>query len=169
MRRSSLETSQNAARNNQELLTLYSSYASATKGSEAYTTALNALAQALGLTAEQAQNADTNIRELTITQLNQAAADARAAMDRWNFLRNEIVPFDFDNLWQTVQISFRAMTGRDVTWDTVFYTLQTMMERGDISSVVRSYEQLRDLQADMNAQAHEMGINVTTMEGYTQL
>lgn len=59
---------------------LYSTYVTAKSGTEAYTTALLALAEALGLTAQEAENAGDSIKDLTLKKMDQAVADAKTAI-----------------------------------------------------------------------------------------
>lgn len=82
---------QKAAASSTEIFKLYESYITAKQGSEEYTTALIALAEALGLTADRASDAESNIKNLAKEQLNQAEATARTAYLEWNRLREENV------------------------------------------------------------------------------
>ena len=75
------KTSAKATQSSNEILKLYSTFITAKEGTEEYTVALLALAEALGLTAEQASNAGTNIGNLTIKQLEANAAAAQTAVD----------------------------------------------------------------------------------------
>ena len=83
---------QSAVSSANEISKLYLVYLSATEGTETYTQALHALAEALGITAEAASGSSESIRELTLQGLAQAAADARTALDEYNHARESMVP-----------------------------------------------------------------------------
>lgn len=63
---------------------LYSNFVTAKAGTEQYTTALKALAEALGITANEADKAGDSIKNLALQKMQQAAADARAALLVYN-------------------------------------------------------------------------------------
>ena len=163
--KASVETAQQAAQSSQEILKLYSTYVSATEGTEAYTTALTALAEALGLTASEAENAGESIHALTVEQLNQAAANAKGAMESWDAARGE--KWDgFDFLSDIFNLSTSMLLGKSDTWNAIFYGIENVIKHGKIEDIVRTYRQLQDAQEEMNKSARQMGVNVTTLEGY---
>lgn len=172
-RKAALDTGEKSARHNTEILTLYTTYLTAAEGSETYTTALTGLAEALGLTAEEAANAKDSIQSLTIAQLEKGAVDAKAAMQRWNLNNGDWVTnyLDFnkvlDSLGQGFKITIDTLLGKDTTWDAFFYGLQLKFKKGDVESIVSAYETILKMQEQMNDQAYKMGVDVNTLEGYT--
>lgn len=65
----SLQTASKAANSSNEIFVLYNRFLLAKEGTEEYTNALNALNEALGITADRAGTAGKNIHTLTIEQL----------------------------------------------------------------------------------------------------
>lgn len=65
-------------------MTLYANFLTAKEGTEAYTTALYALADALGLTRDQAIAAGDGIHRATKEQIKAAEAAAKGALDEFN-------------------------------------------------------------------------------------
>lgn len=165
--KASVESGQKAAQSSQEILKLYGTYLSATAGTEAYTTALVALGEALGLTADQAKNAESSIHDLTVEQLNQAASNAKGAMESWDAARGQ--RWDgFDFLWDLFNLSMSSlMSGKADTWGAIFSGVEQVTKHGSIEDIIRTYRQLSDAQEEMNRNARQMGVNVTTLEGYS--
>lgn len=114
-----LNTAQSASTSSQEIAKLYSTYLSATAGSEAYTAALTALGEALGMTATEAKNSEGSIRALTAAQLQQAAATAKGALDTWSYNQGE-TKTTISSWWQAVQASVKSVVTGDpsdlMTW-----------------------------------------------------
>jgi len=75
---------QKANQNSTETMTLYANFLTAKEGTEEYTTALYALADALGLTRDQAIAAGDEIRQMTKEQIKAAEAAAKGALDEFN-------------------------------------------------------------------------------------
>ena len=179
------EQSSEAARSSEEITKLYSVYASATAGSKEYETALRALAEALGLTAEQAQNAGESIAELTAQQLKQAVADAKAAMDIWSSAnRNKwggqsynilfggegfadediarIVNNYYDQMSQYASDAWRDEYVLGASW--------TLRANEDAERLVAAYESALNMQKEMNQYGLDHGIeDLTDIPGYDVL
>ena len=166
-----VEQGDKAASSSNEIAKLYSIYAAATAGSEQYTTALEALAEALGLTAEQAANAGANIKALTVQQLTQASADAKAAMEQWGYNQGKnITIMDYASLaWDSARDSIRELlTGRGNTGFELWAGIEAIQDsKKDVLYVVETYEKLLEVQKSLNLEAAETNQNVTDLTGYT--
>ena len=174
-----------AERSSNEILKLYTAYVSATAGSKEYETALRALAEALGLTAEQAQTAEQNITALTQNQLRQAVADAKAAMDIWssankgkwgdrsfNIVFGEegfadadiarIVNQYYEQMSQYAQNAWKDEYVLGASW--------TLRANEDAERLVAAYELARKMQQEMNMYGLDHGIaDLTDIPGYDVL
>ena len=170
MNAAAVEQGNKAATSSNEIAKLYSVYVTATEGSEQYTTALEALAEALGLTAEQAANAGANIKALTVQQLTQATADAKAAMERWSYNNANNIPFDATS-WLEWGYNFvkSYVAGEDVLGSFLTRAATYTGKKSDVLDIVESYEKLRDVQKQLNLEAQQTGQNVTAMQGYMEI
>lgn len=185
MKESAGKQSDEAARSSAEITKLYAAYASATAGSKAYETALRALAEALGLTAEQAQSAKDSIAELTAEQLQQAIASAKGAMDRWSSANSgkwagqsfNIIfgaeGFENEDIAAIVNKYYDAMSkyARDAWKDD--YTIGaswTLAANEDAERLVAAYELALEMQKDLDRYGLEHGIeDMSDMPGYDVL
>jgi hypothetical protein len=95
--KSALESGKKAQQSSAEILTLYSAYVSAKQGTEQYTVALHALAEALGLTANEADNAKTNIKALTTAKLAEAMTTSKAALEEWSAKQDRKIGLQYMN------------------------------------------------------------------------
>ena len=172
MNQEAVDQSNKASTSSNEITKLYAAYMSATAGSKEYETALRALAEALGLTAEQAANAGNNIRQLTREQLARAASDAKAAMEEWSYNQSGNIPFDLGDwmskAWGILQKIIKS-GAEEVSDDLAYLMLEYTGKKMDASSVVMMYEQIAAAQRRMRDEATKSGGKVTDIAGYNEL
>ena len=148
---------------------------------------MQALAEVLGLTAEQANNAGESIADFTGKQLSQATADAKTAIDQWNKSRRGLIQgnYRFDaralpsELYETVEaydlLLESASNGtkvRDLAtltkmWGDNFHFV--LSSRADAESLVATYQQAYDLYKELSLYGKNQGVDMTQYTGFQQL
>lgn len=147
---------------------LYSSFVTAKAGTEEYTMALHALAEALGMTAQEADNAGDSIKNLAIKKMEQAVADARTAIQIYNnnqsgnwLPKSYTANFgeyskDLINIVQKYEELFE-MSDRDVA---IFDTSVSL------DKLISQYRAAEDMQAELRLFADKNNINLTNFTPY---
>lgn len=150
---------------------LYSNFVTAKAGTEQYTTALKALAEALGITSEEADKAGDSIKSLTLQKMQQAAADARSAMLVYNTKKGE--------KWfpKTVTADFGEYVGelRDIVGEYKDFFEWTSGDKAifssdaSIESFVTQYQAAKKMMEDLNLYATQNGIDISKFQPYMAL
>lgn len=87
-------------------------------------------------------------------------------MESWNAARSKYKDFDLDSIVQYSTIAFDVLKGTADEWDVFFRAFEMKMKSGNAEIVMSSYEQLLALQKEMNKQAYDAGVDVSTIPGY---
>ena len=159
-----------AGQSSQEIMKLYTAYITAEEGTETYTNALHALAEALGMTAEAAENAGTSIEGLATKQMQQAVADAKAAIQVYNKTKGETW------LPKTYTISFREYSKELITIVDNYKELFEMSDdvaifdtTASLDKLISQYEAAEKMQADLRLFADQNGINIANFKPYLEV
>lgn len=193
--KSTAESGKKAAQSSAEIMKLYSTYITAKAGTEEYTTALHALAEALGLTAEEADKAEGSIKNLTLKQLREAENASKAALDAWNRKRFDDLSSakgmavgiwtDFKKMWGS-GYSFSDPILHEYLSDELWDLFESMRDElgdyfhGDMFNLpsekwapaemfVPAFESLQKLKAKLDAYANENKVDITGFKGYKML
>lgn len=183
--KSALESGKKAQQSSAEILTLYSAYVSAKQGTEQYTVALHALAEALGLTANEADNAKTNIKALTTAKLAEAMATSKAALEEWSANQRKKIGIEY--MWSPVYTQgmpsemLSIMEGfKDIAEDAGFSIhLDAFTGKLDYFSIpklnegaeelITHYETALKLKEQLDRYGTEAGIDLQQFHGYSIL
>ena len=150
---------------------LYSTYVTAKSGTEAYTTALLALAEALGLTAQEAENAGDSIKDLTLKKMDQAVADAKTAIQEYDKNKGDT--------WfpKTYTVHFEEYSKDLITIVNKYKELYEMSDRDvaifdtttSLSNLITQYKAAEEMQAELRLFADQNGIKIVNLKPYMEV
>lgn len=147
---------------------LYTSYITAKAGTEVYTTALHALAEALGMTAQEANNAGNSIDNLVLKELQQAVANAKTAVQVYDKTKGDT--------WfpKTYTISFREYSKELIDIVDKYKELFEMTDANvaifdtttTLDQLITQYRAAEQMQEELRLFASQNGINLANFQPY---
>ena len=168
-----IKQSNSAVTSSNELTKLYGVYATATAGSREYETALRALAEALGLTSEEAAKSASSIKDLTLDQMKQAAANAKTAMEQWSGTqqKNWAVYIDQFKSWASDFVSdlMNGELGEGSIIKAFSQYFSSNAQRSSVTDIIEQYEAVQEARDRLSREAYETGRDVTKDAGMTAL